>query len=136
MSFTEKLKINKGNITDAMIEQPTLIYQYGLKVEELNDKRNVLEERLEYFESNKAVTIRTKYARTKTKALSETMIKDLVNIDEEIVTKRQELIAVKKLLGLARLKMKSLEAKGISIENVGHNIREESKSGRITRSKL
>lgn len=132
MAFEERLKINinKGSISEALAKHPTLIYQYGVKLEELQNLKHVQEERLEYLESKKALSIRNKYSRVKSKPLSETMIKELVAVDDEIVLLRQKLNETKRLYGLAKLKMKSLEIKLSSMENIGHNIREESKSGR------
>ena len=127
--FLDRLIIDKSTIDDALRQQATLIYQYGLRKENLRYEYSKLITKLELLESKKAVEIRAKYRRVKG-ALSETHVKDLVRSDEEVIKLKDEINEKEHLLNLAKIKSNSLEVKGENLINFAHNVREESKSGR------
>lgn len=130
MSFKNNLKIEKGTIVDALRQLPTQIYVFGLKQIEIDDTYARAKDQLKIEISKKSALLRQKYKRVGNKSLSEAMIGELVDIDPEIIELREQITKLKKASRLAELKMKSLERKLECMQDIGHNIREESKSGR------
>ena len=126
-TFLERLKISKENINDDLRKGPTYLYQFGLKELKLQTEFDRLELQLDTKMSQLASQIRAKYRSAKG-ALSETHIKDLVNIDPQIVELKEKLIETKHYLKLAKLKSKALEDKSENLINYSHNVREELRS--------
>jgi hypothetical protein len=126
-SFLEKLKISKESINDDLKKAPTYLYQFGLKELKLQAEFDRLELKLDTKMSQTASQIRAKYKSAKG-ALSETHVKDLVNIDPEVIELKEKLLETKHYLKLAKLKSKALEDKGENLINYSHNVREELRS--------
>jgi len=122
--FLGVLKINKGSLNDELVQHPTYLYQYGLKVIKLRDIFDRLELKLDQRISVLSAQYRAKYKSLKNN-LTETHIKDLVNSNEEIIKLKEEILDAKHTLNIAKLKQSALEDKGDKIVNYAHNIREE-----------
>jgi len=133
-SFRSYLKIDKGNLNSEMGNIPVLIYDYGLKQAKIEDEINRVSSKLEITEAkiaaNKRVNL-TNVNKGNTRAkFTEKTITDQVKIHPEVIEIKEQLIELRKVQLLAKLKVRSLVAKKEMIENIAHNIREEKRSSK------
>lgn len=130
-TFKSYLQIDKGNLNDSMTTLATTIYDFGLRQSKLTDELMKLELQLEIKEAKLSGLKRAALTNVNKKYTpTETTIKDQVKYHPEIIELKEAIIEKKRLVGLAKLKNKTLYVKKDMIENISHNIREEKKSSK------
>lgn len=129
INFRERLKLSKETLNNDMRALPTLIYDFGLKMNHLEDSLEQVDLEIEIVEARLASSTRTRYRNVKNPP-SETGIKDIVKSNPELVALKTKRLELKKAFRLARLRMKALGIKKDMIENYGHGVRLEKKSSK------
>ena len=124
--FKEFLNIQKSNINNKLSEQASVIYDTGLKLEKLIDALARLDFEIELKESQLYRNMAVKYQTQKN--VTPTRINHEINCHPEIIELKEKRLDYKKALGIAKLKMRTLDTLTDTIINYSHNIREESKA--------
>jgi hypothetical protein len=132
-TFREVIRINRNKINDEMAEHSEYLYDIGLKIERIWEKKEALTNQLDDREASLSAAIRNKYKRSKID-VTETAIKQMVKSHEEYQELRDELSKVVKLYRLAKMKKEVLKEKGEMMVNISHNVREEKKKSNYNRT--
>ena len=128
--FLNNLKISsltRQELNKKLKKLPSLLYYYGDQHITVEYKLDEIELKLESVEAKLSARVRTRNAK---KNLSETHIKAIVNATEEVSKIKQQKKDIVNTLRQLKLKLKSLNMMKDVIENIGHNIRNEKKTGK------
>ena len=125
-SFKDYIKVTKTNINDKLSQQSSVIYDIGFKLEILEDELRRLDHQLELKEAKLYRDMSLKYQALKN--ITSTRINAEVTSHPEIVELKEKKLDLLKSIGLAKLKMKTLNSMTETIINYSHNVREERKS--------
>jgi len=129
--FKKLLSVTKTNLNDKLANHSALIYDVGLKIYKLEDALRRLEHKLDLKEAQIYRNMAIKYQALKT--VTATRINSEVKCHPEIVELKEEKLDIQKALGLAKLKMKTLDTMTETVVNYSHNVRGEKKSSSLNR---
>lgn len=129
--FKKLLSVTKTNLNDKLANHSALIYDVGLKIYKLEDELRRLEHQLDLKEAQIYRNMSQKYSALKN--VTATRINAEVTCHAEIIEIKERKLDILKALGLAKLKMKTLESMTDTMVNYSHNVRGEKKSSSINR---
>jgi len=115
--------IDSENITAEFSKQPALLAWFGVIYQQANNSYETAKTELEIFEA-KACNEARQCVEEKVK-VTETFIKQLVMADEEYISRRQRVDALKAQAELTRRAFEAIREKGSVLISLGAHIRSE-----------
>lgn len=129
--FKDYLSLTKTNLNDKLANHSAMIYDIGLKLYKLEDALRRLDHQIDLKEAQIYRNMSQKYSALKN--VTATRINAEVTCHPEIIELKEKKLEVQKALGLAKLKMKTLETMTDTVVNYSHNVRGEKKSSTLNR---
>lgn len=130
--FKKHLNVSKNNLNDKLANQASVVYDVGIKLIKLEDALRRLDHEIDLKEAQIYRNMSQKYSALKN--ITATRINAEVTCHPEVVELKEQRLKILTSIGLAKLKMKTLDTMTDTIINYSHNVREERKSSGLKKT--
>ena len=120
--------INRENINNKMLMLPSFVFEHAANYADLSHAYKEKKDALDVIVSTLATRIRVSLERQGKSGVTETRVKDIVAISEEVINAKKDLLLAEKRIKRAKAYLEALKTAREVLPNVSNNFREERKT--------